>query len=723
MTQTTFSSNSDEGRSYSLAADVRRQIVRLRSVALLMLGAALVIGPVMAWFNSQTLNNSQAGIAQALLREHYMPFYVIALFVGIVGGLWAERYQQVPRQSNFFHSLSPRRGQLLAARVLAVLIIQMVLTLVAVAGIVAVGFASPVISVAGFIPHLVVWGVVHWVHIMLITLMSMSVTLLAGQLAGNTTAQVIMSSVLFLTPAYCGLAIETVLGATTATYMNEGIAERIIQFNPIYPWLMGSNSLDLLYESANSGILDLSGIAYSAALWSAAAYVSYAVVIALALTLTVFLYNRRAAEKAGETLIYRSVGTLIKAEFVILGGLFVGMIFYQMSNRMFWAFALGAVFGAAAVQMVAEMIYAQDPQGWKNHMVSTLAGLVITCVLFGVNSFGLIDYDRHVPSASAVRAVNVEVDGAGTYSRRSATSLEKQDAAYVEKALTAMQGLADNQTDDDRLKGAAADPDAIGEEQLPQENLLGVSVTYETRTGMVTTRRYTIPSEKSTAVLQPLLNESGYVQATYGDILSKQPEALQYMDVSLSVPASIDGSTTVLLDDATDWEKTGAGITRSGGAAPDRAKALYEAIQKDLKARNWKTMTTNSIATVSLEFAGSSHNIALREGDAASKALIRQWTAEGLFGEAAKDMGAAVLDTYNVVVLSNQGDGEKVVRHITDAQTLTDVLANGIIIDSIPADADSSTTLRLTNVGNESDTYRYAFRKGYVLAEENSAQG
>jgi hypothetical protein len=708
MTPTTISSDTGLGRKYSLAADVRLQMGRLRSVALLLLAVVLVAGPVLAWFNSQTksLDANSAWMVWSFLKDNYMPFYILAFSVGVGGGLWAESYQQIARQSNFYHALSPRRGQLLGARVLAVVILQAGLTLVAVAGIVLVGLVSPAMSLDGFMPRLVVFGLAHWLNIMLVCLMALSVMLLAGQLAGSLASQVIMALVLFVSPALCGLAVNLVLDATATTYVSEGLAKRLMAFDPLYPWVISADS-GFRWRSSGISVLD---IPFSEAFWAAAPYVSYLLVIAVSLGLTFRLYRRRPAEKAGETLVYRPVGSLIKLEFAILASLFVGTMFYGMSYSQVWAFGLGAVFATLVVQMVSEMIYAQDTRGWKNRPVWALVGLVLACLIFGVCASGLAGYDRHVPQATSLRAVQISAfgsDGDG----EADLSLD-QDPAYIEKAAACLQDLAASHTADGAE--AASEGTSVDDKLVQTEtgSYLTVQASYRTRTGLETSRIYTIPAEKAREILTPLLEDPAYSRTYFGSLQDLKPQDIEDMTVSLNSPLYMNETNTEPLID-----------NKSTAAQSDRAKALLEAMQQDLAARSAEAWASNSLAMVDVGRTGDVKTYVVRQGDTHVRALIEDWTSQGLFGENAKAPGAAVLAAYDAAVVTGEGQSQKVAFHITDPQTLTDVLADGIIVDGIPVDADPSARLRLTSTDDQDNIYVYAFRQGHVPAEKNSTQG
>ena len=119
-------------KSYNnLGKNVRDQLHKMRSAILLLGVLYLAAGPV--WFLLQMTSYpkySSLPLLTNLYVGYFHVFYFLALALGTVGGFYATRYQNVPQQSNFYHSLPVTRQGLLSARILALVLVQVLLLIV-----------------------------------------------------------------------------------------------------------------------------------------------------------------------------------------------------------------------------------------------------------------------------------------------------------------------------------------------------------------------------------------------------------------------------------------------------------------------------------------------------------------------------------------------------------------------------------------------------------------
>ena len=115
-------------KSYNnLGKNVRDQLHKMRSAILLLGVLYLAAGPV--WFLLQMTSYpkySSLPLLSNLYVGYFHVFYFLALALGTVGGFYATRYQNVPQQSNFYHSLPVTRQGLLSARILALVLAQVI---------------------------------------------------------------------------------------------------------------------------------------------------------------------------------------------------------------------------------------------------------------------------------------------------------------------------------------------------------------------------------------------------------------------------------------------------------------------------------------------------------------------------------------------------------------------------------------------------------------------
>lgn len=180
----------------SLGKNVRDQLHKMRSFILLLAVLYFGVGPIWLFLE---LSSYQVYGELALLGQFYSdyftPYYFIAIGLGTLGAFYATRYQDVPNQSNFYHSLPITRSGLLNARVLAVVLVQVLLLLTVTAvDIAAAGVVAGPIGGSSLVINLGLTAGIHFVNIMLIFLLSLAVALFAGQLTANTVGQVAMTA-------------------------------------------------------------------------------------------------------------------------------------------------------------------------------------------------------------------------------------------------------------------------------------------------------------------------------------------------------------------------------------------------------------------------------------------------------------------------------------------------------------------------------------------------
>ena len=193
------------------------EIERFRSLILLWAAFYVIVGPFFQLLNviGTDYSASEYYMFCQLFVDGYTPFYVFAVIIGTLGGLLLTHYQNVPSQSNFYHSLPLKRETLLGARIVAIALVQMVLmVMVVVCNIVAVTF---VCRGSGLTGTMIGAGALHFVYIMLVFMMCLGVALLAGQLTANTLGHVLMTVVLNVTIPFIALMISIGMN-NTSTY-------------------------------------------------------------------------------------------------------------------------------------------------------------------------------------------------------------------------------------------------------------------------------------------------------------------------------------------------------------------------------------------------------------------------------------------------------------------------------------------------------------------------
>lgn len=634
----------------NLGKNVRDQLHKMRSFILLLGVIYLAAGP--AWMLLQMTSYSSYNNITLLANffiGYFTAFYYLALALGVVGGLYATRYQNVPNQSNFYHSLPITRQGLLSARILALLLVQLLLLIVVtVVDIVVVWVTVPALSTA-LAANLTAAAGLHFCYIMLVFLLSLAVTLFAGQLTANSMGQVLMTVVLHVSVPLTGSVFMSIAGAFNNTIGQVGLLEHLTRFN-ILTGFMGTNvNVRAQLNALNPALVsseNASNFAPSLLTWPLVTTIVYIVLIAVLFTATYALYQRRAVEKTGDTLIYPYVGSVIKAVYVFLGAVLCGLFFREMIAENIVGIIVGAIIAMIVVHMIAEMVYSMDVDGVRRHYISTIVGLVVAlAVMLGFQS-GVLSLDQRLPDASSVKGAILTSDNASNRPTEVSNRFAS-DPEVIEKVMTAAeQAKEKNYVIQDN------------EEDVP--NLTTLTLTYKTFFGQ-NTRNYTLTEEDAQAVMTPLLNDAKVSQATWANLMDADINDILEMTYSPVMADYIGGYSTYLIQMPQNkgTVQANTSLVKDEKDGLRRAEALLKAVQSDLEKRSADVYQTRVIGSIMYSALTKdaygqnsidwSDNLTLYEGDTATAALLNQWREEG-FLENESDLLNEMLGRYEVGV-------------------------------------------------------------------------
>ena len=373
-------------KSYNnLGKNVRDQLHKMRSAILLLGVLYLAAGPV--WFLLQMTSYpkySSLPLLSTLYVGYFHVFYFLALALGTVGGFYATRYQNVPQQSNFYHSLPVTRQGLLSARILALVLVQVLLLIVVTMVDVGVVLVTASHVSGALAANLVGAAGVNFCYIMLVFLLALAVSLFAGQLTANTIGQVLMTAVLHLSVPFVAAVFMGICSTFTSTVGNVGLLEHLTRFNILTGFMAMITSANDHINTLNPGLVTAENAANFAPqqlVWDPAVTILYVVLAVVLFVGAYVLYNRRAVEKAGDTLLYPMVGNVIKALYVFLGGVVCGLCFWILVAETMIGFVIGAVIAMVVVHLIAEMLYSMDVDGVRRHYISSVVGLAVALLL------------------------------------------------------------------------------------------------------------------------------------------------------------------------------------------------------------------------------------------------------------------------------------------------------------------------------------------------------
>ncbi len=626
-------------KSYNnLGKNVRDQLHKMRSFVMLLGVIYLAAGP--AWMllqmTSYTRYNNLTLLANYFIG-YFTAFYYLALALGIAGGLYVTRYQNVPKQSNFYHSLPITRQGLLSARILSLLLIQVLyLIVVTMVDVVVVWVTVPSIS-NELAVNLTMAAGLHFCYIMLVFLLSLAVTLFAGQLTANTVGQVLMTAVFHVSVALLGAVMMAVVGSFSRTIGQVGFLEHLTRFN-ILTGFMGANlNVTTQLNALNPALVsseNAGNFAPSQLVWPLTTTVIYIVLIVALFAATYMLYQRRAVDKAGDTLLFPYVGSCIKVLYVFLGSVLCGIFFREMIAESIIGLVIGAILAAIVVHMIAEMIYSMDVDGVRRHYVSAVVGLVLAlAVSLGFQS-GFFSLDERLPEASSVKGAVMIFDSEG-YTPSNVKSAYATDPDVVKKVMTAAKQAQE--------KNFVVQND---EEEIP--SLTTLTLTYDTAFGQ-NTRNYTLLEDDAKTIMTPLMNDNKVTQAAWASLLEADISDIVEMSYSPALADYVGGYAVYLLEDPSNrGQQSGSSLIKNEKDSAKRAEELLKAVQTDLANRksdvyqtrvigsiNYSVLTKNEYGSNIIDWG---HSLTLYEGDAATAALLAQWREEGFLDDETEQM-------------------------------------------------------------------------------------
>ena len=667
-------------RSYNnLGKNVRDQLHRMRSAILLLGVLYLAVGPVWFLLQMTTFSTySSLPLLISLYTDYFTPFYFMALALGTVGGLYVTRYQNVPQQSNFYHSLPVTRAGLYSARILALVLVQLLfLIVVTMVDVVVVLMTARHVSGA-LAANLCGAAGLHFCYIMLVFVLALAVSLFAGQLTANTVGQVLMTAVLHLSVACSGAALGAITDAFSETVGQIGLFEHLMRFNILTGFMGTIASANDRLSALNASLVtaeDAANFAPQHLLWPPVTTLASLALALLLLAGSYALYQRRAVEKAGDTLIDARVGSVIKALYVFLGGVGIGLLFWQVVGNTLIGFILGALIAMVVVHLICEMLYSMDVDGVRRHYISSLVGLVVAlCVSLGFQT-GLIDLDSRLPDASSVKGAVIAYDGEND-NDYNVHSAEATDPAVIEKVMAAAsQAQAKNQTD-------------INWEEGDVPDITNVTLAYDTLFGK-NTRNFTLLTEDAQAIMAPVYDDSKAQAAAWSKLSAASVDDIAEFSLVPNFGNIYGGYDTYLIE-SRDIYGNGANNVRDEADGRARAAELLEALKEDLAQRdldvyqsrirmfvNMSILSTNDYGEDRLSWGNM---FTIYEGDKATCALLDQWQAEGFLQDEATQLREILGNSEAIVYDPAQGNEEGRIG-ILDTDAFIDAYLAGDLVE------------------------------------------
>lgn len=300
-----------------------------------------------------------------------VPAAVLLLILALVAGISAFRYLHVKNQTDFFHALPIRRGQLFASRaltgILAVLPSYVIGVLLSCAVIAAHGYGEILNA-----PEIVSSIAVHAVGFLLVY----AVAVLSAIVCGNTLVSLLVCGWFQLGILLGWVALDSLLYVLMPARTNGAVVSLwssplIDVFQLLRP--LGEDAIS--YEIVGKQAADC--------------MVAVLVIFALAY----FLNRIRASESTGMSLAFPAMQLPLKFYMMSVVGAYVGLFFEDMTGSWGMLFA-GMACGAFVTACVTEIVYDMDFHSLFCHWKSTVVYAVAAAVVLGVFALDITEVQK-----------------------------------------------------------------------------------------------------------------------------------------------------------------------------------------------------------------------------------------------------------------------------------------------------------------------------------------
>lgn len=303
----------------------------------------------------------------------------LLIILALIAGISAFRYLHVKNQTDFFHALPIRRGQLFASHVLtgilAVLPAYIIGVLLSCAVIAAHGYGE-ILSA----PEILFSLLLHSTGFLLIY----AVSVLAAIVCGNT-----LVSLLLCAWFQFGLLVGWI-GLDSLLYIlmparTQG-AEVSLHVSPMI------EAFQLV-----GGLADDTISAIQLGKETASGLVAVIVILALAY----FLNHIRASENTGMSIAFPALQLPFKLYMVSVVGIFGGLVFENMTSSWGMLF-VGMAIGVFLTACVVEIVYDMDFHSLFHHWKGTLVYAAVVVVAVGFVSLDVIGWNSKLPDRSEI---------------------------------------------------------------------------------------------------------------------------------------------------------------------------------------------------------------------------------------------------------------------------------------------------------------------------------
>ena len=303
----------------------------------------------------------------------------LLIILALIAGISAFRYLHVKNQTDFFHALPIRRGQLFASHVLtgilAVLPAYIFGVLLSCAVIAAHGYGE-ILSA----PEILFSLLLHSTGFLLVY----AVSVLAAIVCGNTLVSLLLCAWFQFGLLVGWIGLDSLLyilmpARTQGAEVSLHVSPMIEAFQ-----LVGGLADDTI-SSIQLGKETASGL--------------IAVIVILALAY--FLNHIRASENTGMSIAFPALQLPFKLYMVSVVGIFGGLVFENMTSSWGMLF-VGMAIGVFLTACIVEIVYDMDFHSLFHHWKGTLVYAAVVVVAVGFVSLDVIGWNSKLPDRSEI---------------------------------------------------------------------------------------------------------------------------------------------------------------------------------------------------------------------------------------------------------------------------------------------------------------------------------
>lgn len=554
---------------------------------------------------------------------------IIAMFAGAASGIVFYVYMHNKRTVDFFHGQPVRRETLLFTRYLAGLIffaVPFLLNLLAAYAILLGYGASP--AVIGGLVGRFLFGVLAFA--LLFAFSALSAVLTGNTFAHLQTGFMLCFGLFFVFSVFVWFA---------NSYLK---SFSMISEN----WMYYGSAPILMIKKASEIEFNIG--------WA----LLYIALTGITLALTMWLYQRRPSESAGEMFAFPAAEPVYRALLTVLLGSVMGSVFYDSTDSSIAFTVFGTAIGMFIAHIFCQGQFKRALRGmftnWRPLIITAAAyGLVMAAFIFDVGA-----YDQYLPELGEVKNVSVQIDG---YDERVSIPLEDETTERI--LMLEYQNFESEAVKNDLLaiaRGGIESNNALPRKnaEVPEGvNTIGMTLRYTLQNGKQVQRNYpVIPMNMIGGELGRLMTDKEYC--------SKEPMLLYDAQHCNYISAYTTG-----------------GDDNHFAATRAEKAALLEAYQADLREHGTPVLEA-PVAYLECEFLYGRNYVSqtgfIYKNYARTLAIIEGW----------KDFDLSPVNEEiikNAVKLDIVYSGYEAILSIDDPETIRKILSSGMLVTNCPS--------------------------------------